>query len=952
MGLLSRFADRLAPDRNKLLGCAEGAIMAKFRLRFCHSSRSRRRTRIRHAAGVASAIALGATFVIGTPVAVTALAVSGPLLMADNGQFVSVPVFRALDTRNGTGGVPAQPIAAGGTVTFPVNVGDVADDATAVVLSVSAINATTKGFLTVYNSDSADPGVASVGLRAVDTNQTATVPVSSTGEISVTNHSGGTVDVVGSVTGYYTSATADYPGDTYSGVQWASIADTTTGLNVPQAKVAAGGSLTFQVSGLGGIPAGADTAVLQINAINAGTTGYLTAYAAGDTDPNVALLNYNSDTVYRNMMYVPVSASGQATVTNHGAAPVDVSVFARGYYIAPDATPAGAESQSSDPQLVFGTATSGTTLAANASATFQVTGRGSIPASGVTEVTEDVVVTNPTAQGRVDEGPAGGQMHAVVSYLNADSAMVGYDNGLLSAVSPSGQETITNVSSGTVDIQVAITGWFRAPAAPAAPDPVTVSVSGTSATISWSAVTGDGGSPVTGYTVTSSPDPGSVTVDPSTFSATLSGLPNAASDAFTVTAANAAGTGTATGISAIPITNPPASSPLTAGVSLTVLDAGGVTPMANATVGVFYTPPADLEVADGTTFSLTELASGSTNGSGVFTAAVPATAVPSSDMADIGDGTTDAFNADIVAIDSAGNVYEDDAVLIVGQTVSDQVTADPGMAIAGVTAGQITSQTPISVTDTPDSSGTYRYVPVAPVNSGYGEQVTFNYNPTTSKTRQTMVDVAVSSPIGNTSLSWHQGTDHIEEMGRSTSTPWTKAGSYHYWVWANYNFHRHKICVQPLHQPQICRYHWRVHHFQGQLDDSNPNGCKKHHPDFCAPIGGVPYNVPKFTPGNTSGCPACHNYAVVLSSANSPWSRQNVRRTQNTAAGNFYLPFGGNIGVSSTDEYGKITTISYTWISSGNCGSGHDRVIWGYKDDPVHSRVVQGNCVTDQQLFG
>jgi hypothetical protein len=60
----------------------------------------------------------------------------------------------------------------------------------------------------------------------------------------------------------------------------------------------------------------------------------------------------------------------------------------------------------------------------DASATFQDTGQGTIPASGVTEVTESVLVTSPTAQGRIDEGPAGGQMHAVVSYLNADSALI------------------------------------------------------------------------------------------------------------------------------------------------------------------------------------------------------------------------------------------------------------------------------------------------------------------------------------------------------------------------------------------------------------------------------------------------------------------------------------------------------------------------------------------------
>jgi hypothetical protein len=243
----------------------------------------------------------------------------------------------------------------------------------------------------------------------------------------------------------------------------------------------AGGSLTFQVTGVGGIAAGADTAVLQVNALNATASGYLTAYAAGGSDPNVSAVAYFSDDTYRNLVYVPLSASGQSTLTDHGSAPVDVSVYARGYYMPPPTTPAGGAYWPLDAQLVYGAASAGTQLAANASATFQVTGVGDIPALGVSGVTEDVVASNPTAMGRLDEGPAGGAKQPVVSFLNADSAYAGYDNGLVSTLSPSGQETITNESSGTVNVQVAVTGWLAAAGTPAGPQSVSATVSGTSA---------------------------------------------------------------------------------------------------------------------------------------------------------------------------------------------------------------------------------------------------------------------------------------------------------------------------------------------------------------------------------------------------------------------------------------------------------------------------------------
>jgi hypothetical protein len=190
-------------------------------------------------------------------------------------------------------------------VTFTVaGVAGVPSGSGSVVLDVTALNPPAKGFLTVYDADVADPGVATVGLRAsgVMNEQTTTVPVSAEGTVSLTNHSSGSLDVVANVVGYYTSDVAASAGDTYFGLPWAAIANTTTGYNVPQAPIPAGGSLTFQVSGQGGIETGTDTAVIQVNAINATSSGYLTAFAAGGTDPGVAALSYNSDTYYRNLL--------------------------------------------------------------------------------------------------------------------------------------------------------------------------------------------------------------------------------------------------------------------------------------------------------------------------------------------------------------------------------------------------------------------------------------------------------------------------------------------------------------------------------------------------------------------------------------------------------------------------------------------------------------------------
>jgi hypothetical protein len=300
------------------------------------------------------------------------------------------------------------------------------------------------------------------------------------------------------------------------------------------------------VTGKGGIAAGADTAVLQVNAQNASAGGYLDAYAAGSSDPNVSALAYSTDTDYRDLLYVPLSGSGAITLANHGSAPVSVTLWGRGYYMPPATSPAGATFASDSPQIVYGTSNGGTALGPGASATFQVTGAtemDDIPSAGVSAVAEDVVASNPTAMGNVAEGPAGGSTRPIVSFLNADVAYTGYDDGIVSTLSPSGQETITNNSTGTVDVQVAVTGWFQAPVAPGEPADVAASINGSTATVTWLPPSADGGSPITGYTVTAQPGNISVNVAAGAGQATLSGLPSPSSEVFTVAASNSVGTG-------------------------------------------------------------------------------------------------------------------------------------------------------------------------------------------------------------------------------------------------------------------------------------------------------------------------------------------------------------------------------------------------------------------------
>ncbi len=98
------------------------------------------------------------------------------------------------------------------------------------------------------------------------------------------------------------------------------------------------------------------------------------------------------------------------------------------------------------------------TLDAGKSLTFQVTGLGGLPASGVAAISVNITVVQPTGSGYVTLYPTGG---AVPGTANIDFPKVVNTSGLvITPVSPSGQVTILNKSNGTVSLIADVSAWF------------------------------------------------------------------------------------------------------------------------------------------------------------------------------------------------------------------------------------------------------------------------------------------------------------------------------------------------------------------------------------------------------------------------------------------------------------------------------------------------------------
>ncbi len=197
-------------------------------------------------------------------------------------------------------------------------------------------------------------------------------------------------------------------------------------------------------------------------------------------------------------------------------------------------------------------------------------------------------------------------------------------------MSPTGRETVTNHSSGTVDVVVSVRGYYVTSIAPSAPGSVSASVSGFSATVTWSAPASDGGAAITGYQVAAGPDNATVTVGGTATQATLSGLAHASADVFTVAAVNAAGT------SEIGTWAPPAV------LSGTVMSPNGQS-VQGATVDLM---PSDVPASDPAAWSPSIIGTATTDANGIWTFTVPPYSSLPSDAKAAADANGGSLNLD------------------------------------------------------------------------------------------------------------------------------------------------------------------------------------------------------------------------------------------------------------------------------------------------------------------
>ena len=223
-------------------------------------------------------------------------------------------------------------------------------------------------------------------------------------------------------------------------------------LHVPsawQGGPAAGSVTTVQVTGRGGVPAGAEAVVLNVTVTEPQGDGFVTVYPCDTArDPNTSNLNYTAGQTVPNLVVVKPSATGTVCLYTQSAAHLVVDV--NGYLAAGSAFGPIAPARLLDSRSSLGMRSAGTVT------TVQVAGQGGVP-SGATAAVLNVTVTQPLGSGFVTVYPCDTARDPNTSNLNYTAGQT-VPNAVFVKLSAAG--TVCLFTSNSVQLVVDVNGSF------------------------------------------------------------------------------------------------------------------------------------------------------------------------------------------------------------------------------------------------------------------------------------------------------------------------------------------------------------------------------------------------------------------------------------------------------------------------------------------------------------
>ncbi|MFI6002292.1 hypothetical protein ACIA98_18100 [Streptomyces sp. NPDC051366] len=244
-------------------------------------------------------------------------------------EFTSHAPTRLLDTRAGLGAAQAKVAGRGSVVLKVAGAAKVPTGVRAVVLNVTATNATGAGHVVVQPAASGIETGSNLnyGPGQSVANQVV-VPVGEDGSVHLVNGGWDPVDLIADVTGYFTASTASG----YTTLDPVRAVDTREGVGTAKGQVPGYGTFGVDIAGGGGVPKGATAVALNLTATNPRAAGHLTAYPGGQAAPSTSSVNFTAGQTVANSVIVPVGADGKITIRNGSWDRVDVVADVVGYY--------------------------------------------------------------------------------------------------------------------------------------------------------------------------------------------------------------------------------------------------------------------------------------------------------------------------------------------------------------------------------------------------------------------------------------------------------------------------------------------------------------------------------------------------------------------------------------------------------------------------------------------
>jgi subtilisin family serine protease len=335
----------------------------------------------------------------------------------------------------------------------------------AVAVNVTVVSPTSSNYVTVYPSGTPKPNASNINFVAGQTiPNMAIVKVGNDGKIAIYNE-GGSTQVIVDVVGWFPDG-SDYTGvdpqrllDTRS----CSGCDTIDGLYEAEGALVAQETFFLPVVGRGTIPlTGVGAVALNVTVASPTASNYLTVYPSGAPQPTASNLNFTAGQTIANMVIAKVGNDGKIAIFNN-AGSTQVLVDVVGWF------PSVSEYTGIVPQRFMDTRSCigcdtidgqneglGPLTPAQAYP-LQITGRGSIPSSGVGSVALNVTVVGSTASNYLTVYPFGAAQ-PTASNLNFVGGQT-IANMVIVKLGAGGKITLFN-RDGITPVLVDVVGWF------------------------------------------------------------------------------------------------------------------------------------------------------------------------------------------------------------------------------------------------------------------------------------------------------------------------------------------------------------------------------------------------------------------------------------------------------------------------------------------------------------